>query len=243
MLKSLLAAAVLALGTTGAFADDAATGPDLARLSAALDGRKPDAVNPTPVPGLYEVILGARVLYVSADGRFVLRGDLVDIEKGENLTETRSGQLRVQAIAAVPESDMIVFAPPGPMQAKHTITVFTDIDCGYCRKLHAEIDNYLRAGIRVRYLAYPRSGLQGESYEKAVSVWCAEDRKAAITGAKRGQPVAKASCANPVAKEFELGNQVGVQGTPTIVLENGELVPGYVPAGRLVMMLDHPERH
>ncbi|HMV38478.1 MAG TPA: DsbC family protein [Plasticicumulans sp.] len=244
MLKPLFAALAIALGTATAAAGEAApaAGPDLTRLSAVLDGRKPDAVNPTPVPGLYEVILGARVLYVSADGRYVLRGDLVDIDKGENLTEARSGQLRVRAIAAVPESDMIVFAPPGPVQAKHTVTVFTDIDCGYCRKLHSEIDNYLRAGIRVRYLAYPRSGLRGESYDKAVSVWCAEDPKAAITSAKKGQAVAKASCPdNPVAKEYELGNQVGVQGTPTIVLENGDLVPGYVPAARLVMMLDHPE--
>lgn len=243
MLKPLLAVATaLALTATAAHADEAVAGPDLTRLSAVLDGRKPDAVNPTPIPGLYEVVLGARVIYVSADGRYAIRGDIVDIVQGDNLTEARSGQLRVQAIAAVPESEMIVFAPPGPAQAKHTVTVFTDVDCGYCRKLHSEIGNYLRAGIRVRYLAYPRSGLSGESYEKAVSVWCADDRKAAITSAKQGQPLAKASCANPVAKEFELGNQVGVQGTPTIVLENGDIVPGYVPAARLAQLLEHPEQ-
>jgi len=116
--------------------------------------------------------------------------------------------------------------------------VFTDIDCGYCRKLHADMDKYNAQGIRVRYLFYPRAGLRSESYRKAVSVWCADDRKAAMTAAKTGRPLPARSCVNPVADQYNLGRQLGVRGTPALVLEDGEIIPGYVPPDKLRTMLD-----
>jgi thiol:disulfide interchange protein DsbC len=131
---------------------------------------------------------------------------------------------------------MVVFPPAGP--TKHTVTVFTDIDCGYCRKLHQEIADYNQQGIKVRYLMYPRAGVGSESYNKAVWVWCADDRQDAITRAKRGEEIPHKTCANPVKEQFELGQTLGVRGTPSIILENGQMVPGYVPAAQLAQMLD-----
>jgi thiol:disulfide interchange protein DsbC len=142
---------------------------------------------------------------------------------------------RRKAIEGVGEENMIVFSPQDP---KHTVTVFTDIDCGYCRKLHREIDSYENAGIKVRYLLFPRSGVDSPSYDKAVSVWCSEDRAKALTEAKQGKAVDKKECDNPVREDIELGHSLGVTGTPTIVLENGRVVPGYVPAASLKRMLD-----
>jgi thiol:disulfide interchange protein DsbC len=130
---------------------------------------------------------------------------------------------------------MVIFAPE---EYDHTITVFTDIDCGYCRKLHNEIDAFMAEGIRVRYLFYPRAGLGSPSYQKAVSVWCADDRKQALTDAKAGEPLPEKSCENPVADHMALGEAMGVTGTPAILLENGQLVPGYVPAKRMAAILN-----
>ena len=130
---------------------------------------------------------------------------------------------------------MIVF---GSGKEKHVIDVFTDIDCGYCRKLHSQIDQYNKEGIEVRYMSYPRAGVNSESGRKAISVWCADDRKKAISEAKQGNPVEEKTCDNPVAEQFALGRVVGVSGTPALVLENGELIPGYVPPKRLRQLLD-----
>ena len=164
----------------------------------------------------------------------MLRGDILDVAGHSNITEARRTGVRLSAINKISEDKMIIFAPA---QVKHTITVFTDIDCGYCRKLHNEIDSYLKEGIRVRYLSFPRSGVDTPSYYKAVSVWCAKDRKAALTSAKKDEPVEQKTCDNPVKQEMDLGAEVGVEGTPTIVTETGHLLPGYVPAARLAQIL------
>jgi thiol:disulfide interchange protein DsbC len=131
---------------------------------------------------------------------------------------------------------MVIFAPAE--KTDHTVTVFTDIDCGYCRKLHNEITDYTQNGIKVRYLMFPRAGFNSESYHKAVSVWCAENRQEAMTRAKRGESVTPKKCPNPVQEQAELGQSLGVQGTPSIILENGQMIPGYVPAAQLAQMLD-----
>jgi thiol:disulfide interchange protein DsbC len=195
----------------------------------------PDSIRPTPVEGLYEVAFGPRVVYVSADGRFLVQGSIIDLERRENLTEPRIAAIKAEAMAAVGEDSMLVF---GPEDAPYTISVFTDIDCGYCRKLHEEIDRFNAAGIRVRYLYYPRAGQGSPSYQKAVSSWCADDPKQAFTEAKQGKDIPEKTCPNPVDAHLALGQQFGVQGTPTIVLEDGETLPGYVPANRLKQMLE-----
>ena len=196
---------------------------------------KREQIHPTPIPGLYEVMLGARVFYVSADGRYLVSGKMTDLWTGEDLTEAKVNQARKAALDALDEARMIVF---GPKEARHTITVFTDIDCGYCRKLHSQIAGYNKEGIRVRYLFYPRAGVDSESARKAEAVWCADDRKKAMTDAKRGKRVPYRQCDNPVRADYELGQAMGVSGTPALVLENGELVPGYIPPKRLARILD-----
>lgn len=185
--------------------------------------------------GFYEAVINGQILYFSEDGRYVIQGDMVSLDTRTNLTEQRRVSLRKDALAKLDEKDMIIF---GPKQAKYTITVFTDIDCGYCRKMHAEMEKYNELGIRVRYLSFPRGGIDSKSYDDAVNVWCAADRQKAMTKAKQGQEIPAKTCTNPVKAEFELGQQLGVQGTPSIFLESGQNLPGYLPPEKLIQVLD-----
>lgn len=200
------------------------------RLQQLLPGVTPDQVLETPFTGLFEVVLGTEVVYLSQDGRFMVKGELIDLQQKQNLTENRLGQLHNQALAQIKEEQMIIFAPEN---YEHTITVFTDIDCGYCRKLHSEMPAFAQNKIRVRYLFYPRSGLDTPSYQKAVSVWCAANRQQALTDAKLDRPVPNKTCTNPVSQHMALGQALGVNGTPTIVLDSGQVVPGYIPPAKL----------
>lgn len=206
---------------------------DLATLRALLARQlpqPPDDIRPTPVPGLYEATFGGSVVYFSADGRYAIQGELLDIAAQTNLTQQRAAMLRKSLLAGVPAEEFIVFKARKPL---HEITVFTDIDCGYCRKLHAELDEYLRRGITIKYLAYPRAGKDSPSYRKAVNVWCADDRGEALTIAKKGGKIAERACANPVARHMLLANRLGVQGTPAIFLDDGRILGGYLPADKL----------
>ena len=204
-----------------------------------LGSKQLEAIRPTPVPGLYEVVMGANLAYFSADGHYMLLGDLVDTKDYKNLSAPRRDEVRRKAIDAVSESDMFIFAPKG--EVKHTISVFTDVDCGYCRKLHRDIKAYNDSGIKVRYLMFPRAGRDSKSYEKAVSAWCASDRNAALTRAKNGEELEQKECPNPVSRHMALGESIGVTGTPTIVTETGEVLPGYVSAAQLNKILNHDE--
>ncbi|WP_330110896.1 DsbC family protein [Methylophaga thalassica] len=185
--------------------------------------------------GLYEAVINGQILYFSEDGRYVIQGDMVSLDSRTNLTEQRRVSLRKEALDKLDEKDMIIF---GPEKAKYTITVFTDIDCGYCRKMHSEMEKYNDLGIRVRYMSFPRGGIGSKSYDDAVNVWCAADRQKAMTKAKQGQEIASKTCVNPVKTEFELGQQLGVQGTPSIFLESGQILPGYLPPEKLIQVLD-----
>lgn len=194
-----------------------------------LDVKKSD------LPGFYEVTIGpGQVLFVSEDGKHFLTGDLYQVnDKGfVNLSEQSRDAMRQKLIGDMPESKMVVFSPPKD-KVKATVTVFTDIDCPYCRKFHQEVPELNKLGIKVRYLAYPRAGIHSSSYNKIVSAWCSDDPKKALTEAKQGEPIPAKTCKNPVAEEFALGNEVGVTGTPSLVFEDGTLVPGYMPAKAL----------
>lgn len=217
-----------------AFAEDPPA-PVKAALEKIVPGIAPDSVRPSVLPGLYEVSYGPSIVYVSADGRFLMQGDLVDIDTRKNYTREREREVRRKRMASVNEDEMIVFGPP---DAKYTVDVFTDIDCPYCIRLHKHMAEYNRLGIRIRYLAFPRAGIGSSSYDKYVSAWCADDQQAAITEAKNGVPIPPKQCDNPVKKQFALGRSVGVRGTPSLILENGELVPGYVPPSELIKMLE-----
>lgn len=193
------------------------------------------SVNASPIPNVYEAVIGSEVVYISADGKYVLIGDLREASTGVNLTENKRGQLRQTALANVKEEDMIIF--PAKNNPLYTISVFTDVDCPYCAKLHKEVPKLNEMGVSVRYLAFPRAGIGSESYHKMVSVWCAQDRQKAMTDVKAGLDAKPTQCDNPVEAQFELGRLVGVAGTPAIVLQSGEILPGYMPAEKLVAYL------
>lgn len=194
-----------------------------------------DSLQPVGDTGLYEAVINGEIIYFTADGRYVMQGELVSLESKTNLTEQRRVSLRKGIIEGLNEEDMIIFEPD---EVEHTLTVFTDIDCVYCRKMHSQIEKYQDLGIRIRYMAYPRGGIGSESYDDAVTVWCHEDRQDAMTRAKAGEELDTKTCSNPVEAEFNTGRQLGVQGTPAIFLESGQMLPGYVPPQRLKTILE-----
>lgn len=207
-------------------------------ITKVVPGVEIDSVSQSPISGLYEVMVGTQLMYVTADGRYFVDGRIVDLETREDLTEPRLAEARKKLVDGVGESQMIVF---GPENAKHTVTVFTDIECGYCRKLHSEIDAYGKEGIRVRYLFYPRAGQGSPAYQEAVSVWCAGDaaaQRTAMTDAKAGKSIPTKTCENPVDAHMALGQELGLRGTPAILTETGDMIPGYVEPKRLAAELN-----
>lgn len=194
-----------------------------------------ESIERTPVSGLYEVVFGGRLYYFSADGAYLLRGELIDVASRRNLTEDRRRTIRLSVLDRLGERTMIVFSPERP---KHTVTVFTDVDCPYCARFHLEVPKLNELGVKVRYTAFPRQGIPSNGYDRMVSVWCAKDPRQAMGDAKAQRPVASVTCENPVRSHFELGQALGVGGTPTIVLDNGEVVGGYVPYRQLVERLE-----
>ena len=203
-------------------------------LTTALDnlmpGAKPTSIDETPMPGIYEVSYGSTIFYFNKDASMMLRGDIIDVKNKVNLTEQKRAAARGKLLNSMDESQMIIYPAKNEI-AK--VTVFTDIDCPYCVKLHREMKDYNNEGITIRYMAYPRAGLGSRSYQKAVNVWCSDDRNKALTDAKEGKPIPEKNCKNPVAQQFQLGQALGVQGTPAMFLEDGTSLPGYVPAKRL----------
>lgn len=239
----------------GAAAPQAAAAP-AASAAPAADANTPDAraieairrLNPqvpidrieaAPMAGFRQAIVGGQVVYVSDDGRYVFvpgsGGALYDASARRNLSEGALAAMRRQLLDKIPASERIVFSPPKP---EHTVTVFTDVACGYCQRLHEEIAEYNKQGIAVEYLAFPRMGLGSEDYRTMVSVWCAADRRQALTRAKRGEPVPSKSCKTTVDMQYDIGQRVGLTGTPMIVAEDGTQLGGYVPPAQLREALD-----
>jgi thiol:disulfide interchange protein DsbC len=196
---------------------------------------KIDSLRPAPIAGLTEVNAAGQTVYVTNDGKYLVTGSIVEIATKRDLTEVARAATRREALKTVTASQMIVFAPPHP---KYTVTVFTDVDCAYCRKLHSQIADYNNAGIAVDYLFFPRAGIPSESYDKAVSVWCAANRQQALTDAKKGLPVVKATCANPVTQDYELGRRFGFDGTPAIYTADGTAIGGYLSPTDMKAKLD-----
>ncbi len=209
-----------------------------AALARAVPNIKIDSIRPAPVKGLYEVLVGTQLMYVTGDGRYFVDGRIVDLTTREDLTEPRLSGARKSLVDGLGESEMVIFEPAG--KASHTVTVFTDVECGYCRKLHSQIAEYGKEGIRVRYLFYPRAGKGSPAYNDAVSVWCAGDaaaRRTALTAVKAGETIEEKTCANPVEQHMQVGEELGLRGTPAIVTETGEMIPGYVPPKQLAAQL------
>ena len=195
---------------------------------------KVDTITNSPIEGLYQVTAGPLVLYTTKDGRYTMTGDVISMKEDKtNLTEQSRKEARVAVLEKMGEKNMIIFSPEKPTA---TVTVFTDIDCGYCRKLHAQIDKINDLGLKVRYLPFPRTGIDTPSYDKAVDVWCSKDKKEALTLAKQGKELEKIeSCQHKqfIKDSFNFGLQTGVMGTPTFILSDGTLVPGYLPPEKL----------
>ncbi|HSC79958.1 MAG TPA: DsbC family protein [Chitinolyticbacter sp.] len=233
-LSRILSVTALSLLSSLALAADA--DPDQA-IRATLGKLQPDlpieAIAESPMSGLFQVQLkGGRMLYASADGQYLLQGNLYQFRDGDavNLTAQSESKGIAKVINDIPLSEMVVFAPKAP---KTHITVFTDTDCGYCQKLHSEVPELNREGVEVRYVAFPRQGVGSHGYNGLVSVWCAKDRQDAMNKAKSREELPAGHCENPVAKQYELGQMVGVNGTPAIILANGQMIPGYRPAPEL----------
>jgi thiol:disulfide interchange protein DsbC len=231
------AALALLLGTPAAMTQAAPKSDVRAEIARHLEV-KPEDIQPSPIPGLYEIRNGSDVGYVSVDGRFYVDGDIFDMQTRDNLTEPRRQQGRLDLLSKVSDSDAIVFTPQGPI--RHTLTVFTDVDCTYCRRMHQEMAELNRLGIRVRYLMYPRSGPDSESWHKAEAVWCSADRRDALTRAKRGENIKAPACKAPVAEQYALGQEMGIRGTPAIITDKGEYLTGYMPAAQLSEYLSAP---
>ncbi|MCL7715556.1 DsbC family protein [Stenotrophomonas mori] len=195
----------------------------------------PEYIGAAPFPGFREVVVSGQVLYVTDDGRYLMQSQPYDIERRAMATSEGLLTHRRGLLATLPHSDRIVFAPPN---ARYTVSVFTDVECGYCRKLHQDIAELNRQGIAVEYLAFPRMGLGSKDYTDMISVWCASDRKAALTAAKSGRPVAPGNCTNPVAMQYRVGQQLGVNGTPAIFAADGSQLGGYLPPAQLKAALD-----
>ena len=209
-------------------------------LAGKLNGIAVEDITDAPIAGMYEVAVGANVAYVTKDGRYIIRGDIINVETSANVSEETRARARATMLHGVDPASMIVFKPANG-QVKHTVTIFTDVDCGYCRQFHREIDKVTALGIEVHYLFYPRTGPNTESWTKAEEVWCAPDHNSALTRAKLGGELpSNANCANPVETHYDLGQRIGVRGTPAIFNEAGDLIGGYLPPASLAKVLDDP---
>ncbi len=227
--------ATLLIVTPPAFAEDESQELELELVRAAVTGLfdeiEPQHIMASPIDGWYMIRKGAIVAYISSDGRYLLQGDLIDLELQVNLSEESRDEARRLMMSEIPKEHMIIFSPE---DVKYSISVFTDVDCTYCRRLHSQIDEYLAEGIEVRYLLYPRNGPRSASWVTAEQVWCSDDRNEALTLAKLDQEFQSRDCdASMVSTHYLMGQDVGLKGTPAIVFENGQLVSGYVPAQRL----------
>ncbi|TVQ41932.1 MAG: DsbC family protein [Wenzhouxiangella sp.] len=212
---------------------------DTGAIEARLSGLVPDmdqvSISETPIDGLMQVQVGSEVLYMTSDGRYLVQGRVIDMETQTDLTDAAQSGMRREQLAKLDSSDFVSF---GNADSEFEVLVFTDPDCGYCRRLHEQIADYEAAGIKIHYLAFPRAGAGSATHTKMVSVWCADDRQGAMDIAKAGGNPPRATCDNPVMDQYRMGQALGVTGTPSIMTFNGDIIPGYVPADRLRERLD-----
>ncbi len=197
-----------------------------------------ESISPSQLPGIHVMqVSSGEILYVSSDAEFVFSGDLYQVTGAglRNLTDDRRADRRRKIMADIDPEEMLIYSPDQPARA--SVVVFTDVDCGYCRKLHQEMVEINALGIEVRYLAFPRGGVASPTYDKMVSTWCADNPTTALTEVKLGKSVEARSCVNPVQAHYELGLSVGVTGTPAMVTESGHMLPGYLPAEQLALRL------
>ena len=228
---------ITGFNVTQAKVDNSANAEVLNSLKAKLKSRfrsEPTSLKESKLPNIYEVMYGTEVVYISADGKYFLAGDMINLETRENLSEVAKRSVR-KGILDKQDNKPVVFKAK---DEKHVLKVFTDIDCPYCAKLHREVPALNAKGITIEYLMFPRAGIGSKSYQKAVSMWCADDQLQAMTDAKERRPLEQKTCANPIEAQYNIGQQVGVTGTPALITSSGKLIPGYMPADRLAAALE-----
>jgi thiol:disulfide interchange protein DsbC len=223
-----------------------AAGTPEARVREVLRSLNPrirvDRIDQAPVAGFREVVAGGQVVYVSDDGKYLFQGGLLDVDSRKDMAEVALSRVRNEVLKTLPMADRIVYTPTGP--TRHKVVVLTDVECGYCRKFHSEIAEYNKRGIEVEYLAFPRAGLGSADYRKMVSVWCADDRKKALTDAKNDKTVPAKTCTTPVDMQYNAGLRMGLEGTPMILTTDGQFIGGYLPPDMLLKRMqdiDGPE--
>jgi Protein-disulfide isomerase len=240
LVHAALAAIVLLSGVaaSAAGADTPAPAAKTPAQVAAMLGLKSGEVTPSPAPGLYEVHQGVNFGYVTTDGRFLIQGDMMNLRTGVNVTDAQRNAYRLALLKGFSDKEFLIFAPTPPIKTKWTVTAFTDVDCPYCRKLQSEVREFNKRGIALRYAFFPRSGPHTPSFFKAESVWCSSDPHSAFVEVMHDSDIpTNTACENPVAAEYRLGQRLGLQGTPMLILPNGTKVDGYVPPDELVKLL------
>ena len=230
-----LMACVFLSTTQFALAKDSADSVVEDKIRTLVPNAKTIAISETPIEGIMQVQINSDIVYVSSDGQYLIQGQIMDIDTRMNITDHAKSGIRQGLLSDLNEEEQITFAPE---KAKYDLLVFTDIDCGYCRKLHNQIEGYNEEGIAIHYMAFPRAGVGSESYDKFVSVWCADDQKSALTLAKNGDDPEPHKCPNPIADQYELGRELGVTGTPALLTADGTLIPGYMPPEQLRQRLE-----
>ena len=228
-MNRLLMSAIVLFSSISVSAEESVTAGLVANVAKHVPGVTVDQVKETPVAGIFEVVISGEIYYMDMSARYVIDGDLIDLATKRNFTEETRTSGRKKVIDDLGEEKMVVYEPK---KVDHTITVVTDIDCPYCRKLHAEMDQYMSNNVKVRYIFMPLKGK--DDFNTTVSVWCAKDRNKALDIAKSGGDLEKGNCENPIQEHLNLSRQIGVRGTPAIILENGQMLPGYVPVNKLV---------
>jgi thiol:disulfide interchange protein DsbC len=238
----LIFAALLASSLMTMALADGDEGHDFEAVEAKLRTLVPNAttmaISETPIEGILQVQINSDIIYVTTDGQYILQGQIMEIDSRTNITDQAKSGIRKGVLSQLKREEQISFSPEKP---KYDLLVFTDIDCGYCRKLHNQMAEYNEQGIAIHYMAFPRAGVGSASYDKFVSVWCADDQQSAMTLAKNGGDPDPQKCPNPIAEQYDVGRNVGVTGTPALVTLDGTLIPGYVPPAQLRQRLESME--
>lgn len=223
------------LATVAAAQDEPATSEIETKIRALAPGVSSIAISETPLEGILQVQVDSEIYYASDDAKYLLIGRILDMDTRVNITDQAKSVIRREMLTGLDSSQQISFSPVKP---EYELLVFTDIDCGYCRKLHAQIEEYMAEGIAINYMAFPRAGQSSHSFEKFVSVWCADDQQEALTLAKAGEEPEPMQCENPVGDQYALGQELGVTGTPALITVDGTLIPGYMPPAQLKERLE-----
>jgi len=234
MRLKLLLLLICSLGLINSSADQIAIDKITESLEKILLGTEVSHIRESKIPGVYEVLVGAEVLYISKDGQYMFRGELFDLANRLNLSEQQRTVARVGILSNIPDGDYIKFSANNQ---KHTVYVFTDITCSYCQKFQNDMAEYNKRGISIKYLAFPRDGAGTQASRNMESIWCAADRNQAFKNAMTGKGISEASCANPVNDQFELGLSLGVRATPTLYTEDGRLLQGYKTPDELLSLV------